>query len=77
MRPTLYWAKSSQSKPFKPVSYAHFISSILNNPTEPKYKTIKSDNATLKAKLFCITEMQEILIELGFYQVKVSKISQF
>lgn len=42
---------------------------IFNNPSEQKFRGIKTTNATLKAKLFNISGMEELLREIGFVLV--------
>lgn len=42
------------------------LMNIFNNPSEQKFRGIKTSNATLKAKLFNISGMENLLKDLGF-----------
>lgn len=41
---------------------------IENNPVEVKFRSVKKTNATLQAKLFCFSGIEEIFRQLGFQE---------
>jgi hypothetical protein len=45
------------------------LQNIVKNPKEQKFKSVKKSNATLKAKLFYVSEMEGFFEALGFNRV--------
>lgn len=48
------------------------ISNILKDPANPKYRSFKLENKTIKEKVLCITGMKEFLLDLGFVEASGS-----
>jgi len=46
--------------------FLKLLSNIANNPKDPKYRKIKTTNNTLKAKLFSIQGIEQLLKDLNF-----------
>lgn len=44
------------------------LSNILKEPANPKYRSFKLENKTIKEKVLSITGMKEFLVELGFVE---------
>ena len=42
------------------------LKNVIENPTEPKYRQIKKENAKLKEALVCYKSGQDLMIILGF-----------
>jgi len=55
---------------------AYYYSSIVLNPQEQKFRMVKASNPVLRQKLFCITEIENLLLAVGYLYVLATKARQ-
>lgn len=55
----------------------NLLENVIREPENPKYRTIRLENKTIKEKLLNLNGARELLIQIGFYEVKHLEIIEF
>lgn len=47
------------------------LDNVIREPQNEKYRTIRLENKAIKEKLLCLNGVRELLVKIGFYEVRI------